>query len=311
MAYVDPYTGQILGYGMMSPYAGQQQAYPSQLDIVAAGIPGQYGSMDGATLGFQQGMMSTGGSISPEAQQRAIGAIGQRAGSLALGAGKRAIGAGLSGANLEQAIQSGIQGIATPSGLVGLAVDPVHAAYGLTPETALGKAVSFGTKTIGGLLGGPFGAVLGTIGGSPIGSAIEDAFGLRSMEQDRDVVEDVRGQIKGRMDIADALTGAQDTLGTVDEASDFRDAANKAIDKLGLGISRSTQKAALGDIGAYQRAQDVVDAAYAEKAAQERASWGGKAAPGRDASGESRGFGSESEAMGSRGGFGGTGIGGR
>ncbi|MES1922623.1 hypothetical protein MHBO_004140 [Bonamia ostreae] len=60
------------------------------------------------------------------------------------------------------------------------------------------------------------------------------------------------------------------------------------------------------------RAMSAYGAAMAhERGQRARSSWGGRGAAGTDASGKSRGMGSESEAKGSRGGFGGTGIGGR
>lgn len=386
MAYIDPQTGQVIGAGLMSNYAPYGSPYaqpiPTQPELIAQALPTPFS--ESVEQGLMGGSVETAQTEAGPAQERALSELGARGRGMALSAGKQAALAGLSGADIGQALQAGVQGAVTPASVLGLGFEPMYAASGVAPETMVGKAIGTGTQMATGLMGGPFGAVLGAVGATPFAAAVEDALGLRTAEEEKDVIESAKGFFGGRKDVADRLAGTKDVAETYAGAKSFAEAANKAIDKLGTSAAgtgltsaerRAYSKQSLKDIGAYQdlaelaaslrgvgsisdtrrdysfptapvagktygtgygpvsygtsltyggatpmsprnsldaRAMAAYDAAMAhERGQRARSSWGGKGAPGTDASGKSRGMGKESESLGSRDGFGGTGIGGR
>lgn len=336
MAYVDPYTGQVIGGGLMSPYTTYADPYSQavaeatpQADIIAQGLPSQYGG-EGATGGMMSQAPTGGAQMSPEAQARAQAALGQRAQSMALDAAKRGITAGVAGADLGQSLQAGLQGAITPSGIVGLATTPAYAAYGVAPETMTGKIARTGIGLLGGLMG-PLGGVLGSIVGTPLASALEDAMDIRAAEVDKDVMEDVHGFFGGRSKVADALTGTKDVAGTYADAKSFAEAANKSIDKLGIdyGAPRGTgtglteagrrayQSQALADIKAYQSLQEQAARARGGRGSSVGGDGGGRGGfGGGSRGGLGGGFGSmggsttSGSSRGAGGGLGGGGVGG-
>lgn len=322
MAFRDPYTGEIIGGGLMNPYTTYGSPYeaslqdtPTQTDAVARSLPSQYGSGEQTGGGLMSAAQS-GAQMSPEAQQRAMDALSARGQSMALGAGKKALGSLAQGADVGQAISSGMQSVVSPTGLMSLATEPAYAAYGVAPETTFGKMVSYGTKAVSGLLG-PLGGVIGAVGSSPFASALEDAMDMRSAEADKDAMEDVHGFFGGRSKVSDALTGQKDVAGTYADAKSFAEAADKAVDKLGTdyGATRSTgtglteagrrayQKQAIKDYQAYQRAQEEA------KKARARQAWGRSSFGGGDSSSGMAGRGgtADSDVGGAAGGYGGGG----